>query len=317
MWKRIKIAYRYLLFGVAFGLIFPIAAVLIDCCLIRNESFAFSKLGTLFNANPLLYIIATAPFFLGIAFFEAGRFAQQQQEYNKALRKSNEQLRLLNESYNTFNYHVSHDLKTIITNGQSLAMMIHKYAEKNDTKKVLELTELLRTTCASGSETINGFLQLHRMTSVNTEEEADNSPIIPLIEELRNQLASSYTIEVAIPVQEFESLPMPAARAKSLFQNLLSNSVRYGFEKVVVKIELIKTEKQLIIQYTDNGKGIDMKKNGHKLFKPFTRIEGNNTAGSTGIGLYLIKQMLSIYNASITLESELNKGVCIEIRFQR
>ncbi|MCU0434828.1 MAG: HAMP domain-containing histidine kinase [Bacteroidia bacterium] len=315
MRKEINIKNRYLLFGILFGCVFPLFSVLIDCCLIRKDTFSFSKLGIIFNENPLHYIIASAPFFLGLAFYIAGRFAYRQQLSNHALQQSNDQLKLLNESYNTFNYHVSHDLKTIITNGQSLAMMIRKYAEKNDSGKVLELSEMLRQTCESGSGTINGFLQLHRMTSVNPGDHEVDIPLVPVIEELRDQLSAHHDIEIQIRVREFENLPMPAARIRSLFQNLLSNSVRYGYEKVEVKIELIKTDKHLKIHYHDNGRGIDMKKHGHRLFQPFARIEETHTAGSTGIGLYLIKQMLSLYNATISLNSEPGKGVSIEIVF--
>ncbi|MCA6365085.1 MAG: HAMP domain-containing histidine kinase [Bacteroidetes bacterium] len=315
MWKRIKIVYTYLLFGVAFGLLFPVAAVLIDCFLIRNESFVFSKLGPLFNSNPLHYIIATAPFFLGIAFFIAGRFAQRQHNYNMALRKSNIQLKLLNESYNTFNYHVSHDLKTIITNGQSLSLMIKKYALKKDHQKVLELSELLRNTCENGNATINGFLQLHHMTIQDEKQMAELAPVISIIEEIRNELSSEKELKIHFTSREFEYLPMPVARVRSLFQNMLTNSVHYGYDMVDVSIALNKRGNELQIIYTDNGKGIDMEKHGHKLFKPFTRIDENQVTGSTGIGLYLIKKILDQYNATITLDSEPGKGVKIEVLF--
>lgn len=315
MWKRIKISNKYLIFGVAFGCVFPIASVLIDCYLIRNESFSFSKLGVIFNSNPLHYIIASAPFFLGIAFYVAGRFAYRQQQFNTALRKSNDQLRLLNESYNTFNYHVSHDLKTIITNGQSLSLMIKKYAQKNDQQKVLELSEMLRSTCENGNATINGFLQLHRMTT-QQEKDADGfTPVIPVIDELRDELAAGNELKIEILSKEFELLPMPAARVRSLFHNLITNSVRYGYEKVAISIELNKRENELQIIYRDNGKGIDMDKHGHKLFQPFTRIDENRVTGSTGIGLYLVKKILDQYNATITLSSKPGKGVKFEIVF--
>jgi signal transduction histidine kinase len=315
MWKRISTVNKYLLFGIAFGCIFPIASVLIDCNLIRNETFAFSKLGMIFNSNPLHYIIATAPFFLGIAFLVAGRFAQRQQQYNTALRKTNDQLRMLNDSYNTFNYHVSHDLKTIITNGQSLSLMIKKYALKNDHQKVLELSEILRNTCENGNTTINGFLQLHRMTIQDQKQTPEFTPVIPIIEEIRDELSSEKELKIRFTSREFELLPMPAARVRSLFQNILTNSVRYGYDKVDVSIALNKRGNELQIIYIDNGKGIDMEKHGHKLFQPFTRIDDNQVTGSTGIGLYLIKKILDQYNAKITLDSEPGKGVKFDIVF--
>lgn len=317
MLKKISTKYRYLLFGVLFGCMFPVFAVFFDCYIIRKDSFSLEKIGIIFSENPLHYIIATAPLFLGLAFFIAGRMAENRQEINANLIRSNQQLLQLNESYNTFNYHVSHDLKTIVTNGQSLALMIHKYASKNDMKKVLELSEMLRQTCISGNETIKGFLQLHRVTSHIAENELSDTPFLPIIREITEQLQNQAPLNVSVTAQEFETLPMPAARVKSLFQNLLSNSVKYSNGTPEVKLSFIQQSDALLIFYSDNGKGIDMKKHGSKLFQPFTRIEENKSAGSTGIGLYMIKQMLDQYGATIKLYSELGKGVQIEISFPR
>jgi signal transduction histidine kinase len=317
MIKKISLQYRYLLFGVLFGCMFPVFAVFFDCCIIRKDTFSFDKLGVIFTENPLHYIIATAPLFLGLAFFIAGRMAENRQDINAHLKRTNQQLVQLNESYNTFNYHVSHDLKTIITNGQSLSLMINKYAAKNNMQKVMELAEMLRETCESGNETIKGFLQLHRVTSNITDDELSETPVLPVIQEITDQLQNQAPLRVIINTQEFETLPMPVARVRSLFQNLLTNSVKYSNSAPEVRLSFIEKPDAFVIYYADNGNGIDMKKHGTKLFQPFTRIDENKKAGSTGIGLYLVKQMLDQYNATIKLESELGKGVQIEISFPK
>jgi signal transduction histidine kinase len=317
MIKKISLQYRYLLFGVLFGCMFPVFAVFFDCCIIRKDTFSFDKLGVIFTENPLHYIIATAPLFLGLAFFIAGRMAENRQDINAHLKRTNQKLVQLNESYNTFNYHVSHDLKTIVTNGQSLALMIHKYASKNDMQKVIGLAEMLRETCESGSETIKGFLQLHRVNSNVPDEELSETPVSPILREITEQLQNQASLRVTIIAQEYETLPMPVARVRSLFQNLLTNSVKYSNSTPEVKISFIDKPDAFVVYYADNGNGIDMKKHGSKLFQPFTRIDENKKAGSTGIGLYLVKQMLDQYNATIKLESELGKGVQIEISFPK
>jgi signal transduction histidine kinase len=317
MIKKIRLKYRYLLFGVLFGCLFPVFAVFFDCCIIRKDIFHFDQLGVIFKENPLHYIIATAPLFLGLAFFIAGRMAENRLDINANLKRTNQQLIQLNESYNTFNYHVSHDLKTIVTNGQSLALMIHKYASKNDMQKVIGLAEMLRETCESGSETIKGFLQLHRVTSNVPDEELSETPVSPILQEITEQLQNQAPLRVIINTQEYETLPVPVARVRSLFQNLLTNSVKYSNSTPEVKISFIDKPDAFVVYYADNGNGIDMKKHGSKLFQPFTRIDENKKAGSTGIGLYLVKQMLDQYNATIKLESELGKGVQIEISFPK
>ena len=43
--NKISLKYRYLLFGILFGCVFPLFAVFFDCCIIRKDSFSFDKIG--------------------------------------------------------------------------------------------------------------------------------------------------------------------------------------------------------------------------------------------------------------------------------
>jgi signal transduction histidine kinase len=306
---------RYLVFGVLFGCLFPIFSVLIDCYLIRKSSFSFSSIQELFFTNPLHFIIATAPIFLGLAFYIAGRFAQNHKTAIDALKEKNESLSVLNDSYNTFNYHVSHDLKSIITNGQSLAIMIQKYAQKNDQAKVLELSKILQNACQSGSETIQGFLHLHKLTNRISSDEQYSTPLLPIIKEIAKQYSDTGKLELRFDKQEFSEISLHETEVKSIFQNLISNSVNYGNEKNIVAISLQQQGMKKTITYRDNGKGIDMEKYGNKLFKPFARVEEYKLTNSTGLGLYIIKRILANNGATIDLKSELGKGVVFTLVF--
>lgn len=62
-----------------------------------------------------------------------------------------------------------------------------------------------------------------------------------------------------------------------------------------------------LLSYNDNGIGIDISKYGNKLFSPFQRLEVNK-ATRTGIGLYLIKNIIEINGGYIKVESTPGKG---------
>lgn len=307
---KLTIAHKYLIFGILFGCCFPVFSVLFDCCYLRQQTFSFSNLGSVFNQNPLHYIIATAPLFLGIAFYIAGRFALRQRNFNHQLRKSNTELVQLNESYNTFNYHVSHDLKTIITNGQSLGLMIRKYAERGDTKKVAELSELLLNSLRSGSDTLQGFMQLHKITNLSTTgSDASTTAVLPVLAEVEQQFTPTHSLQVTVTATEFDELPLQVAELRTVLHNLISNSVKYGSATPVVHVALLLRNGQKVIRYSDNGPGIDMEKHGALLFQPFTRFHNVQRADSSGLGLYLIKRILSNHAATIELKSAPGKGV--------
>ncbi len=306
---------RYLLFGILFGCLFPIFSVLFDCYFIRDRSFNFSNIQELFITNPLHFIIASAPIFLGLAFYIAGRFAHDHKKAIDALREKNETLSVLNDSYNTFNYHVSHDLKSIITNGQSLAIMIQKYAQKNDTAKVLELSKILEEACQSGSDTIQGFLHLHKLTN-RISGEVSSVNVLSVIDGIKKQFQESTDFDLVIAQKDFTELPLHETEAKSIFQNLISNSINYGQGKTVITISLIQSDKTKTVIFKDNGVGIDMVKYGDKLFKPFARVEEYKLTNSTGLGLYIIKRILANNGATIDLKSETGKGVTFTLVFE-
>jgi signal transduction histidine kinase len=93
----------------------------------------------------------------------------------------------------------------------------------------------------------------------------------------------------------------------------LSNSIRYRSPDRVTKVHFrtaVDNNKILLIA-TDNGLGIDLKKNGHKLFGL------NNTfhrhPESKGVGLFMIKTQIEAIGGSILVESDVDRGTTFKI----
>jgi GAF domain-containing protein len=82
-WFRSE-ASRYLLYGVIFGLLFPIVATLIKINLLKL-SFNILNIISVQLADPLLWIIDSAPIFLGVFSFLAGRRQDSLQDVNREL----------------------------------------------------------------------------------------------------------------------------------------------------------------------------------------------------------------------------------------
>ena len=84
--------------------------------------------GTLFEV--LIFSIA-----LGL---RINSLRNKEKNLNKSLITKNAELIAVNESLDSFNYHVSHDLKTVINNNRSLTRMALKYNDRNDKQKLTE-----------------------------------------------------------------------------------------------------------------------------------------------------------------------------------
>lgn len=61
-----------------------------------------------------------------------------------------------------------------------------------------------------------------------------------------------------------------------------------------------------MISFKDNAEGIDMERNGSRLFTPFIRF--NQEQEGKGIGLYLIKKMIEKNGGRLEVESEKGRG---------
>ena len=90
-----------------------------------------------------------------------------------------------------------------------------------------------------------------------------------------------------------------------VFENLLSNALKYTLDKPVIKIgtEVIKNIKYYYVM--DNGEGIK-EKDREFIFKIFKTLHPET--GSTGAGLAIVKKIIQKHKGSIRVESEVGKG---------
>lgn len=103
-----------------------------------------------------------------------------------------------------------------------------------------------------------------------------------------------------------------------IFNNLLSNAIKYN--KTGGKVDFIIEEKEkiIVVQVKDTGIGMTADEMS-KLFNEFSRIKNHKTRhiSGSGLGLSIVKRLLSIYNAEIKVDSHPDKGSVFTIRFNK
>ena len=95
---------------------------------------------------------------------------------------------------------------------------------------------------------------------------------------------------------------------KSLFLNLLSNSLKFksSMRSLKIKVWSFIEDEHVIIIFSDNGAGIDLEKHGEKFFVLHQRFHPH--IGGKGTGLCLIKAQISSFDGNIEVKSKLDKG---------
>lgn len=100
----------------------------------------------------------------------------------------------------------------------------------------------------------------------------------------------------------------------SIFYNLISNAIKYRSAKpLIVTISVEDSPEKFIVQLTDNGIGIDLRRHHDDLFRPYKRF--NNDKKGKGLGLFLVKSHMDALQGTISIHSEPDKGTSFEMTF--
>jgi signal transduction histidine kinase len=103
---------------------------------------------------------------------------------------------------------------------------------------------------------------------------------------------------------------------ESILLNLLTNAIKYSSPKRQPEI-CIKTKKVasgVVLYFSDNGLGIDLKRHKDRIFGLYQRFHDH--ADSKGLGLYMVNSQIRVMGGEIDVESEVDKGTTFIIRFK-
>ena len=103
---------------------------------------------------------------------------------------------------------------------------------------------------------------------------------------------------------------------KRVFKNLLSNAIKFTKDKGEIKVKLYSEENNIIVSFTDNGKGMTEEEMS-KLFVRYSSGAKKLRKVGTGLGLYLSYQIINAHNGTIKVNSELNKGSTFYVTIPR
>jgi len=110
-----------------------------------------------------------------------------------------------------------------------------------------------------------------------------------------------------------EALIGDPGRLRQIMNNLLSNAVKFtSYGEILVTVELqyeTSDRVKVFFEVSDTGIGI-AEEDIYKLFKPFTQVDASTTRqyGGTGLGLTITKQLVSMMDGDVFVESEPGKG---------
>ncbi len=223
---------------------------------------------------------------------------QKLEQYYKELEKKNKEL-------DQFAYVVSHDLKAPLRGIYNLSMWIEEDLDgklEEDTKNNLEL---LRKRVKRMEGLIDGILQYSRAGRIKQEvSRFALSDLIPeIIESISPGEHVKFNIQANLPELETEKIWI-----EQIFSNLISNAVKHN-NNPEPEISISHQVKDQYHEFcvADNGPGIDAQF-FDKIFVIFQTLQARDTFESTGVGLAIVKKIITEKGGNIWLESEIGHG---------
>jgi len=114
---------------------------------------------------------------------------------------------------------------------------------------------------------------------------------------------------VLIKREELPTLSANRAHMLQVFQNLISNGIKYQptDNQPIVSIDCAQKGNEWLFAVKDNGIGID-RQYEDKVFRIFQRLHNAEDYSGTGIGLPIVKKIVESNGGKIWFESELGEG---------
>ncbi|MEM9857791.1 MAG: HAMP domain-containing sensor histidine kinase [Bacteroidota bacterium] len=225
---------------------------------------------------------------------------------SRALKEHNEELKKVNKELDSFIYSTAHDLRSPLA---SLLGLIHlSELEKGSNQKDTYLA-LMKDSILKMDNFIKDVVDYSKNKKVDIQEEEFN--VLDLLDETLEEhryMPQAEIIDKKINIVGDPVIQSDEARLKIIFNNLVSNAIRYADLKKQtpwINIKLGIQPNELNIVFSDNGIGIE-DSYLEKIFHMFFR--GTESSSGSGLGLFILLETIKKLNGKVEVSSKINVG---------
>jgi two-component system, OmpR family, sensor histidine kinase BaeS len=241
-------------------------------------------------------------------------------QLSNAIQGLGEQLKFYEDSRNEFLSAISHELRTPLTYIKGYSDVLSKGMVKNQEEQMEYLTiinkeskrvALLVDDLFEMSKLQTGKFQLDKvMANMSVIIEKSVAALKPAAEK------KELKIEIILPDQ-IEFILMDIKRMEQVLYNLIENAIKYT-EKGKVTIHSFFQNEVAVIEIKDTGVGIP-EEEIPMIWDLFYRVEKSRArkTGGSGLGLYIVKQIIDSHNGEIVVNSIENQGTTFSISLPR
>lgn len=219
----------------------------------------------------------------------------------------------LRKQQNNFLLSVTHELKTPIAANKLYLQTLKK--REFDRDKTIHLIDKSLEENFRLEQLIDNILNASRLENKVFEVEKKEFDLSKLLRQIADRYNSIHEKNV-VHYKGQESLRIKADPFifETIINNLVENAIKYSGENPTITIQCSIIGNQVIVEVKDTGKGID-KAHRTAVFDKFYRIENEEvrTQKGTGLGLYIVKQLVNKIGGTIVCKPNNPQGTIFKI----
>lgn len=233
---------------------------------------------------------------------EFGELCLSFEKMRVALKENNIEMWRQVEERKRLNAAFSHDLRTPLTVLKGQSEILSKYVPKMSEEKIIETAETMKRHIIRLETYVNTMNDLQRLEDVEVKKKLVD------VKELEHQMR--ITGAAVCKGKEFvlyqnifdvDSVKIDTSIAMQVYENLLSNAVRYAKRKIEIAID--KKDSLLLLNVVDDGAGFTAKDLSNAM-KPFYKAENEINNEHFGMGLNICKMLCEKHGGYLQISNE-------------
>jgi signal transduction histidine kinase len=210
---------------------------------------------------------------------------------------------------------LSHDMKTPLASILGFAEMLgDRLGDALDLRRIVDRIEA--NARIAHSLAVN-FVDVARIESGSLELQLESTSLNDIVDHaLRHQESMARAREISLEATlagDLPRLPLDRRHIDRVVANLVSNAIKFSPAQGRVRVRTTCENGLVVLAVRDQGPGIPLEERTH-LFERFRRV-GNPRIDGSGLGLYIVKQIVEAHGGHVRVDCPAGGGSLFEVSF--